>query len=205
MNFSQNNEQEIILNYFKHQKEGTFLDIGANDGVTLSNTRALAINGWSGVCIEPGESAFTKLAQLYVDSKTVECFNLAITRFDGPIVLHESGSVYSHDTGLLSSCIYSETLKWKHETDFSDIVVDGVTWNSFFKNYRNDLFDFISIDAEGMDLEILFQMNLTGLGCKLLCIEWGENTAAKNAIAHYVSLFGMKLLAENQTNVIYGL
>ena len=40
--YSQNNEEQIILEYFKDFK-GNLLDIGANDGVTLSNTRKLAI------------------------------------------------------------------------------------------------------------------------------------------------------------------
>ena len=33
--------------------KGTFLDLGAYDGVDLSNTRALTELGWAGVCIEP--------------------------------------------------------------------------------------------------------------------------------------------------------
>ena len=42
MRYSQNNEQDIILQYFGNRK-GFFLDIGANDGITLSNTYALLI------------------------------------------------------------------------------------------------------------------------------------------------------------------
>ncbi len=205
MNYSQNNEQDIILDYFKNKPHCTFLDIGANDGETFSNTRALALNGWPGVCIEPGLAAFEKLKILYPESNPVECFNIAITRSDGPIVLHESDSIYSSDVGLLSSCIFAETLKWKHETTFSDTVALGVSWNTFLKEFRNDLFDFISIDAEGMDLEILFQMDLKGLECQLLCIEWGGDLAKKSAIQNYVLEFGMKEINCNPTNVFYGL
>lgn len=39
--FSQNQEEKYTLEYFKNFK-GRFLDIGAADGVGLSNTRALA-------------------------------------------------------------------------------------------------------------------------------------------------------------------
>ena len=58
--FSQNNEQQIIANYFGNFK-GTFADIGANNGVTLSNTYALSLAGWYGLCVEPAPSAFDRL------------------------------------------------------------------------------------------------------------------------------------------------
>lgn len=205
MIFSQSNEQEVILDYFKNQSEGTFLDIGANDGQTLSNTRALALNGWNGACIEPGETAFNKLSLLYADSNKVDCYEYAITVFDGAFNIYESGSINSNDTGLLSSLILGETLKWQHQTTFEEKLIAGRSWKTFCDSHASGPFDFISIDAEGMDLEILFQIDLKESGCKLLCIEWGQDDAKKNAIQHYVSKFGMKLISINNTNVIYGL
>jgi len=55
--YSQNLEQNYILEYFKDRR-GTFIDIGANDGLTLSNTRALVELGWRGVFVEPSPMAF---------------------------------------------------------------------------------------------------------------------------------------------------
>jgi FkbM family methyltransferase len=207
MNFSQHNEQQVILDYFKNQKPEDlfFLDCGANDGKTFSNTHALALAGWFGICIEPGRMAFDKLSALYADTSHVTCFNIAITRVNGPVVLHESGSIDSEDIGLLSSCHYAETLKWIHDVKFTDLVVQGVSWTSFCETYIDSTYDFINIDAEGMDLEILFQMDLTELQCKLLCIEWGQDQAKKNSIHHYASKFGMKLVYSNETNLIYGM
>ena len=62
MNYSQNNEQEIIINLFKGKRDGKFLDIGANNGVTLSNTFALAnFYGWSGLLVEASPKAYQRL------------------------------------------------------------------------------------------------------------------------------------------------
>ena len=55
--YSQNGEQKIILEYFQDKYKGKVLDIGANDGITLSNSRALIEKGWDGVLIEPAPSA----------------------------------------------------------------------------------------------------------------------------------------------------
>ena len=57
MDYSQNGEQLIIEKYFGDFK-GILLDIGANDGETLSNSRSLIKKGWQAVLVEPSESAF---------------------------------------------------------------------------------------------------------------------------------------------------
>ncbi len=58
--YSQNNEEQIIIEYFKDFK-GHLLDIGANDGLTLSNSRKLIELGWTGDLVEPSPNAFQKL------------------------------------------------------------------------------------------------------------------------------------------------
>jgi FkbM family methyltransferase len=57
-------KQDQILNeiIFNHRKNGTFLDIGANDGITYSNTYFFEKNlDWRGLCIEPLAPTFKKL------------------------------------------------------------------------------------------------------------------------------------------------
>ena len=48
-------------NYFLNKPEGFFLDIGAHDGVTGSNTFFFEKLGWDGICLEPIPSVFDKL------------------------------------------------------------------------------------------------------------------------------------------------
>ena len=36
--YSQSGQDAFVLSHFKNKKNGVFLDIGANDGVSLSNT-----------------------------------------------------------------------------------------------------------------------------------------------------------------------
>lgn len=47
-----------------YKTNGTFVDVGAHDGVTLSNSYALEVGlGWRGVCVEPLEEVFEALVQ----------------------------------------------------------------------------------------------------------------------------------------------
>ena len=61
--FSQHRQDEVLEKVvFKNKETGIFLDIGANDGITYSNTFFFEkYREWNGLCVEPLLSAFDKL------------------------------------------------------------------------------------------------------------------------------------------------
>jgi hypothetical protein len=60
--YSQIRQDRYIDFFFSKKRNGVFVDIGANDGVTLSNTYFLEKERhWTGICIEPIPSSFEKL------------------------------------------------------------------------------------------------------------------------------------------------
>jgi len=98
MDHSQSGEQAMILEWAdRRSTKGRFLDIGSTDGIAASNVRALALRGWSGVCIEPAAWAFDKLADLYADVPEIETVQAAIVAEPSPLVRFH----YAHD--LLST------------------------------------------------------------------------------------------------------
>jgi FkbM family methyltransferase len=205
MIFSQNNEQEVILDYFKNQPEGCFLDIGANDGQTLSNSRALALSGWSGVCVEPAPDPFQKLETLYDGSKVL-VFECAIGKENGKMPFHISGShLHKGDSGLLSTLEPDEMKRWQGTEQFVESEVDVLTWPSFYAGCSVKTFDFISIDAEGLDFFILKEMNLKEMATKLVCVEYNSNKMMKSAFHSIFTHFGMRPIHTNFENLIYGL
>jgi len=103
IDYSQSGEQAIILDYFKHQV-GVCLSLGENDGLNLSNVRALIELGWSACLVEPTETAFQKLENLYRDNHRVQCIKVAVGESNGTQTFFESGShLKKGDTGLLST------------------------------------------------------------------------------------------------------
>jgi len=82
--YSQYNEEDTILEYFK-DKVGTFMDIGAGDGVTDSNTHRLSELGWNGICIEYDGILFKRLEENYVDSFNIYNLQKLITHNDSTI------------------------------------------------------------------------------------------------------------------------
>lgn len=198
--YSQNNEDQIIEKYFGAQV-GTFLDIGANDGITLSNVYALALRGWAGTCVEASPEAFTRLQVTHSGNKHIELIHTAVGSYNGKIQLHQSGEhLGTGDVALLSTVKQSELDRWLDEV-FETVTVPCVNFNTLLGLSKHKKFDFISMDIEGMELEVLPKMDLQILGCKLLCVEFnGKEQDKYDAI---VLPQGYKLIHKNAENLIY--
>lgn len=199
--YSQNNEEQVILDYFKELK-GNLLSIGENDGKTLSNALALIELGWKAVLVEPSPTAFKKLSDLHKANPDVTLCNVAIGKADGKAILSESKHHFpdKSDVALLSTLIPAEKERW-FKVDFTDVEVDVVTYPTFISTLEDKDFDFISIDAEGMDYDILTQIDLTYTKC--LCIEHNSNMFYKELMRRYCAKFGLdKLIYQSGENII---
>jgi FkbM family methyltransferase len=200
MGYSQNNESEIIDKYFSEHAGSTFLSIGENDGITLSNVYALTLKGWNGTCIEPSPEAYRRLETNYLGLPHT-LINAAVTDFNGEITLHQSGEHLGNgDVSLLSTIIPEEKKRWVKES-WTDIKVPAINFGTLLGISKVKQFDLISIDVEGAELTILKQMDLKALGCKMLIAEFnGQRQAEFDAI---VLPQGYKLIHKNGENLIY--
>ena len=200
--YSQNNEQDLILAHFGAAR-GTFLDIGANDGETLSNSRALAELGWAGVCVEPSPTAYAALERLYAGHELIECHNVAICNGEGPAILHESGPhLGAKDHGLLSTVVPTEMDRWKNTSNvFTPTSVECITFYSLIQRSQYSTFEFITIDAEGMDYDILFQIDLRVVDCRMLIVEY--NGIDEHRYVQYCREYGMSLRHKNAENLVF--
>jgi len=203
MNYSQNNEQEIVESYFG-QYVGTLLSIGENSGTHLSNALALIKKGWFACLVEPSPKVFPALSNLHKNNRNVFCFQQAIGDKTGKVTLFDSGELLgTGDLALVSTVKKEETKRWEPlNMQFDEVEVDMVTFDTFMEESPYRRFQFISIDAEGYDLNILFQMDLHKLDCRCLCIEWNSLPNILYQIKQYCSPLGFKEIGKNQENLI---
>jgi FkbM family methyltransferase len=163
--YSQNQEEQFIVDYFKGTV-GRFLDVGAFDGKTFSNSLRLVELGWNGVCIEPSPAPFAALQALHREHPNVTVVNAAVTPVDGDIDFWDTAG----DAG--STTDMSHKAKWEKGggTVFTPIKVRSMSAGTVLGLYGTR-FDFVNIDTENTNLETLRAFVAAGLEFDLLCIE----------------------------------
>jgi len=208
MFYAQNSEDEIIHEYFwsdvqKKMTQFNLLSLGENDGKTYSNALSLIEFGWKAVLVEPSPTAFTKLCKLHAKREGVYCYEKAVGSFNGKVILHDSGTHLNRgDTSLVSTIKPEEKSRWVNEK-FTEVEVDCVTFETLLSLCTIKQFDFITMDIEGMEKEVLPQMDLKALGCKIICIEHNSNVDIKKFIIDYCSKYGLnKIILDNAENII---
>lgn len=199
--YSQNYEDLKVLEYFKGEV-GTLLELGANDGTTLSNSRLLIENNWSASLIEPS-SVFEQLAELHHDNHRVECIKVGVGTENGKVKFYESANHVANGTDkALVSTISAKELKRWDKVKFEEKEIDIVDFATLLTMTSYKTFDFISIDIEGLDILVLKQINLKKLGCKCLCIEHNGDNNVLNQIIEYCRPFGLYEMHRNAENII---
>lgn len=192
--YSQNQEEHYILKHF-NGKQGTFLDLGAYNGKELSNSRALVELDWAGCCIEPHPTICEELEKNCLGFDKVFCFEIAIGKQNGIFQLNANPTYYS-------TLIDSEMERWK-DTDFEFKPIDVEVFD--FKTFQGispyDTYDFISIDCEGVDYDVLTQIDLDKVKCSMVCVE--TNGKETDKYIDYISTFaGFKVVHVNAENLI---
>jgi len=203
--YSQNNEDQIIAAHFGDYK-GTLVEIGANDGATLSNSKLLIEMGWEAHLFEPSISTFCKLENLHIKNTKVYTYPMGVADFSGESDFYESGQLLGGEDKSLVSCINPEEKKrWGNSVEFVQTKADFTTWLDFVKKhqYTDKTFDFISIDAEGEDWHILKQINMNQHNCKILCVEWNSKPQLAQAFVEFANYFEMKEIHRNAENIIF--
>lgn len=205
--YSQKGEDNIIWDYCVNNGiKGSFLDIGANDGNTLSNTYRFALDGWEGVLVDASPMAFKRLQETYKDNPRLHLFNYAVTDKDGECDFFESGCIKIHKDGIrnvgLVSSMHERTIpKWKGNVAFQKITVPCKSFYSLLAESPIKQFEYISIDIEGEELPVLKQMNLETLGCRVLCIEHNKSVECPEYL-EYCSQWGFKEHFRTRANII---
>ena len=82
--FSQLQQDLKVLKHLNYKKNGYFVEIGAANGIELSNTYLLEKNyGWNGICVEPIPDKFKQLKQ----NRKCHCGNYAVYKKTGEFVI----------------------------------------------------------------------------------------------------------------------
>jgi FkbM family methyltransferase len=213
--YSQSGEDLIIQHLFSKLNIDfpNYLDIGANDPKRISNTYNFYLNGSSGVLIEPNPFLFKKLKNCRSRDVVINCgiglkeekkanFYLFSDSANGLSTFSEKEARYWSEIGM----------KGRGKIQFDQIIeVDLVPINDVIENYfekLNKRINFISIDVEGLDFEIVKSIDIEKFKPDIFCLEtlmYDENQKEiKNIeLIKYLEDNGYEMYADTRINSIF--
>lgn len=195
--YSQNQEEVFIVNNLMNDHRKRFLDIGAYDGRTFSNTLALVERGWSGICIEPSPSVYPALFDLHKSNQNIKTINVAVGKINGSVKFFDSNG------DAISTVNLDHKSKWEKNANvkFKEINVPMISIESMFNDYGKD-FSFINLDVEGNSHELFCMLPLSDLkNLRLICV---EHDSKQSKLISYASRYGFSQIHVNGENLILG-
>lgn len=166
---SQIEQERWVLGMCEGRRAGRFAEIGAFDGVLHSNTYRLELDfGWSGVLVEPNPLLFASLAQ----NRSAHCLRKAVHREDGLML----SFIASQEIGTLAEYAEADAYAEHRRQAVREngvIEVETITFAAMAEaDERGHLgFDYVSLDTEGSELDILGTIDFARQRIALFTIE----------------------------------
>jgi FkbM family methyltransferase len=177
ISYAQNFEDVMLWRALKDVKNGFYIDIGANDPVKHSVTKAMYDLGWHGINCEPVAHWFEKLEQERIHDINIQ---VAIGAENTELTFYEVV-----DTGLST---LNEKLASKHAKELGykikEYLVPVQTLTSICEKKSIDTIHFLKIDVEGAEKSVLEGINFKKIRPWIIVIEatkpMSENTDFEN-------------------------
>lgn len=200
---AQHGEDIILWNFFKRKESGFFIEVGAFDGDQDSNTYAFEKLGWKGILIEAGQEQYKECLANRPGSKVIHA---AVGGADakGTITFHQVTSSEKWG-GMLSYLQTDERQSWRVNrigTAINKVEVPYRSLNDILETCDLEPIDFITIDVEGGELDVLKGFDINKYGPRVIVVE-NNNRHELNRIDVYLKSFDFKLQLSAGCNDYY--
>lgn len=184
-------ERELVWRFFDCRPAGFFVEVGANDPNEFSQTWFLEQKGWQGILIEPQPDCCERLRQARKNSRVVQ---LACSAPDkrGEAMFHfATGSAFSS----LEKHVDDPEVEYERSERVQVVTLDDVLAQA-----GNPAVDFVSIDTEGTELDVLRGFDLARHRPSLILLEDKVHSLDKHL---HLKRVGYKLVRRTSVNNWY--
>ena len=154
----------VVNDIFKDQKNGFYVDVGAQHPIKNNNTYLLHKKGWEGINID-------------LDQKNINLFNVSRKNdcniFAAISSLEKDANLYYYHEGSPINTLSKEIADRQKAIIKETRTIRTKTLTSILENtkFKNKEIDFLSIDVEGVELEVLQGLDLNIYKPKIIVVE----------------------------------
>lgn len=166
----------FLENVWDKSQSGFFVEIGAYDGILMNSTKLLEDSGWDGVCFEAHPERFKKL----VTNRKCKCYPYAVYNYDGEVTFNITNT--PGWDGIAAS----------HNHPDVELVQITVPCRSWYSLQLPATIDYLQLDVEGAELEILKTINHQLTTISYICLE--DNDPENSEYSNYMKSIGYELV-----------
>lgn len=205
--------EDLIMAHIFHKlniRKPSYLDIGANHARYISNTYYFYLRGSSGICVEPNPALAAELKRMRPRDTVINAgvgtgeqaaadFYLFPPGADGLSTFSREEAEYWGEVGMkgVGKIRYEQVIK-----------MPLLSVNSILEKNAAGVPDLLSLDVEGLDLEILRSLDFTRFAPKVICVETllydkQQKEHKHTEIIDFLTGKGYTLYADTHVNSIF--
>ena len=190
MTYSLHDLDDKLLKYLNFEN-GFFIEAGANDGLSQSNTALYEFEyGWKGLLVEPNPKKCFECKKRRINS-IVENYALVSDNYTDNYIegnFNETGYAESLTSLVYDKGDWCDNLLqvYKEKIKNNLIKVPAITLNKLLEKHQVEKVDFISLDVEGYEISVLNGFDLEKYNPTYLLIETTNLENRKNSTIDYM-------------------
>ena len=185
--YSMDGEDLFIVEYFRKNSNGFYLDVGCYHPIHRNNTYLLHKKGWSGINIDIHQFSIDLFNYLRPDDVNLNC---AISNKN-----EVTEMFYQKELSQIST-IEKQQAKIAFQGNIKKSKIQSLTLDALLEkiNFTDKKLDLLGIDVEGADLKVLKGLNIEKFKPELICVEIHEKDIKNSEIYKYLSNFSYELV-----------
>ena len=161
-------QDKILKNhFFKNKKKGFFVEIGAFDGVEGSNCYYFEnMQAWQGIAVEASKNHFSKLKK----NRKCRALNFAISSLEKEVEFYDVEGELAQMSGINDkNYTTKEFVEKDTKSKINKYKIKTTTFNKIIPSDK--IIDYLSIDTEGNEIDILETIDFSIYTIKVISVE----------------------------------
>ena len=192
------------------RSEGLFIEVGAYDGISFSNSSCLASAGWEGLLIEPIPEFAQACRTLYSGNQKIKILETAIGSTEKEVTITVAGSLTTTDESMITAY---ESIGWakKSVRNTKKLIVKQRVLDDVLNEMNfNRIIDILIVDVEGKEKEVFDGFDILHWKPRMIIAELSHTHAdlhkysgEDSKLQQHIVDSGYSVIYKDQVNTVF--